>query len=482
MTLTWTAPDDGGDDITRYEVQRGEPTDTGTVTPTGGWQSFISEGNSTSHPFEGLVNGQPVSFRVRAINGDTASIDPGNPSEWSALMTPCGPPAAPTNVRETPEDGSILVSWTPVPPARDGGCDVTGYVVTATAANGGTTTASTGGNGRSVRVTGLQNGTEYTITVHAINLATEVDGEPIAVAGPIGPFVPFGPPRAPQITSVTTSGASVNTITWTEPNDNGSPITDYQLRTNNGGWESLGSTATSVVRQETQPGTLYTYQVRAVNAGGVSSASNAGSVTTNSPPGRPTVTASASRDSARITAKFEYRIGSGPGIPVLETDVLRTTGSCDSGTTWPSNSDGPDAVWNGVTPGVQYAICVRHRNDAGWGLWGSDTATYVPRAPIVRANWGPNAAGQGVCSSASCRYLEGDGSDFTPGTTVSVQCQSSLSGGPWQNFGEVRTRTANSTGNIFYGDGCQFGFTGDQARLVFTTSAGTQYVSNAITN
>ncbi len=76
--------------------------------------------------------------------------------KWSATITP----SAPTGVAATPGTGEATVSWTA--PAWNGGSAVTSYTATASPGGATCTTATTG-----CTITGLTNGTMYTVTVSA---------------------------------------------------------------------------------------------------------------------------------------------------------------------------------------------------------------------------------------------------------------------------------------------------------------------------
>ena len=118
-------------------------------------------------------------------------------------------PAAPTAVTTTPGDGTVQVGWT-TGPVDTSGTPAAGY--TATAAPGGASCTTTG---TSCLLTGLVNGTRYSITVVATNGA----GSSAAAAGPDA--VPFG---APVLPGPVTTAAPLTAATSRELAATGSPV------------------------------------------------------------------------------------------------------------------------------------------------------------------------------------------------------------------------------------------------------------------
>ena len=99
ITVSWTAPNDGGNPITGYLVQ---------WKPSG--QSFNASRQATDeappHVITGLANGAAYQVRVIAIN------DQGNsPPSLQSQATPAGPPNPPTNVVLAPMNGELLLAW-----------------------------------------------------------------------------------------------------------------------------------------------------------------------------------------------------------------------------------------------------------------------------------------------------------------------------------------------------------------------------------
>ena len=135
-----------------------------------------------------------------------------------------------------------------------------------------------------VTVGNLVNGLEYVFEVRAVNALGKGPVEtaaatPVLRTGPPPPPPPPGPrqtvPDAP--TNLLADGGNEQVaLSWEAPeNDGGFAITDYEVRINGrGSWISIGSTHTTHTVTGLTNGTVYVFQVRAVNAAGSSPYSN----------------------------------------------------------------------------------------------------------------------------------------------------------------------------------------------------------------
>jgi len=119
----------------------------------------------------------------------------------------------------------------------------------------------------------LTNGTAYTFAVSAVNAAGTSAGS--AASNQVTPN-PATVPGRPTI-GTATAGNTAATVTWTAPNDGGSPITRYRVIVCSHGAlnKAVNFPAGSTTQEITglTNGTPYTFRVRAINDIGTSLAS-----------------------------------------------------------------------------------------------------------------------------------------------------------------------------------------------------------------
>ncbi|WP_240484205.1 peroxidase family protein [Pseudarthrobacter sulfonivorans] len=198
-------------------------------------------------------------------------------------------PDAPAIGSATAGNSSATVTFTA--PAPNGSSAITGFeVVVNTGGAAVQTVTGIAASATSATVTGLTNGTSYTLQVRAVN---QFGAGPLsAESNAITPAASV--PGTP--TGVTaTAGVASATVTWTAPaNDGGSPITGSQIEVRTGTTVvttvSFADAATSQVVTGLANGTAYTFVVRAVNAAGTSLGSAPSSaVTTPNTAGAPVI-------------------------------------------------------------------------------------------------------------------------------------------------------------------------------------------------
>jgi subtilisin family serine protease len=164
-----------------------------------------------------------------ATNNAVSAAGTGSPnlllySDPPAPVTGPSVPEAPVSVTATPGDASVALTWTS--PSRDGGAEITDYVVEYktssiawTAFTDGVSTAT------SATVTGLASGTAYDFRVAAVNSAGRGAWSETASATTPDPVPTL---VAPAITSVV-GGNGRLTISWSYPAD-ALPPSSYTAR------------------------------------------------------------------------------------------------------------------------------------------------------------------------------------------------------------------------------------------------------------
>ena len=204
-TVTFTAP----------AAPLGGGTLSYTATSSPGGLTATGTSGTTGITVTGLTNGTSYTFTVTASN----SLGSSPSSTASTAVTPYGIPTAPTIVTPSSNKNSQI----PVTFSGDtnNGSAITRYTVTATPISGTAVTAT--GTSSPITVTGLTNGTQYTITVTSTN--ARGTSSPSTVAATATPSdVPS------MITGITPSpGSKLVTLSFTQPNTNGSPISSYLI-------------------------------------------------------------------------------------------------------------------------------------------------------------------------------------------------------------------------------------------------------------
>lgn len=171
-------------------------------------------------------------------------------------------PDAPDGLTATSGDTELLITFD-MPEAN--GSDITHFEYEYSTGGGSPTSpTSTGGDEPSFTITGLTNGTDYTVRVRSVNgIGTSDWSDPVTGAPEAG----VSPPDAP-------SGLSANVVTgdvlisFIAGNDNGAQVTDYEAYVDGVGWISTGATESPATVTGLPAGSAYDLALRGVNSEG----------------------------------------------------------------------------------------------------------------------------------------------------------------------------------------------------------------------
>lgn len=323
VNLTWVAPTNvGTSPLVDYWIQ---------FSSNGGttWTTFVDGiGTGTARTVTGLTNGTAYLFRVAAVNKN-------GPSPWAVTAVPVTPLArasAPTITSLTAGTNLVNVSWTT---PNGNGSTITGYVVEY---NNGTTTVQLNlGVVNTRQITGLVNGTNYTVRVAAITAAGT--GIFSAWAGPVSPA---GPAAAPTNVTLLARSTAVD-VSWTAPTDNGGrPITDYVVRfrlASSAVWSSVnvGSAATARTISGLVNGSSYVFQVAAITSFGTGTFSPIVGPVTPLPLAGPPTRLSGTRVSAGVVSLVWTAPAATAGLTITDYIVQF---SSNNGVSWTTATDG----------------------------------------------------------------------------------------------------------------------------------------------
>ena len=362
VSLSWSAPDDGGQSLTDYVIQYS--SDHGAS-----WSTFNDGVSlSTSSVVTGLVSGTVYSFRVAGTN----LLGVGT---WSSLVTPQATASAPLISSVATAVGRANITFSA--PAENGGSEISNYEYST---DGGSTwvNASPAQTTSPLVISGLSNGTTYSVKLRAVNsLGAGAASDPVSVK-------PIAPASAPTISGVT-SGNGQATLSISAPAQlNDSSLSGYDYSTNNGStWSHFASVTGPFTITGLTNGTAYQVKVRAVNSAGAGEAS---SVVTVNPtkllPAKPVI-------GSIIGGNASATINITTPTDVTAQSVTGYQYSINKGATYQNAvvSNGSFTV-SGLTNGVSTSVQIRATNFNGNSL-ASLAKTVVPAttpaAPIISA-------------------------------------------------------------------------------------------------
>ena len=264
-------------------------------------------------------------------------------------------------------DGSATISFTP---GSDGGSPILNYQYSV---DGGVTfiefapavTASP------VTVTGLDNNTEYTIILKAVNaVGASVPSASVTVT-------PRGRPDAPIVVSYQRGDGTVE-IAFTQGSDGGSPITNYSYSMNGFTYTDFSPAVTTspITISGLNNANSYTINLKAVNMYRTSEPSGNLTIDPVSAPQSPTILgATAGRSSASVA--FNPPTNNG-GSTILSYTVISNPGGITA-----SGAGSPITV-TGLTNGTEYTFTVVATNAIGDSVSSSPSDPVTPSVQLTR--------------------------------------------------------------------------------------------------
>lgn len=360
VSLTWSAPSDGGSAITDYTIQYratsvsvgsgqiavchappGNPNNTQTLVipdstitthtshgdtigecvSSNPWNVFPHGDDTVTETVTGLTNDIEYEFRIIAVN----SIGSSDPST-SVTATPIvvdSVPNAPTNLTAAAGASKVTLSWTA--PVNNGGQSILDYLLQSST-NGGTTwTTITDEVGvkTSITVSGSDttNGQQYTLRIFAVNaIGTSAASSTVNVT-------PISVPTAPRGLDTTSDSGEI-TLDWTAPlSDGGSPITSYvitsYLQDTDDSFNVINPTithtpvtATTATVTGLTDGNVYRFTITAINDEGTGPSSSGSTETAGVP-------TAADDDNAFTSIKVTFLLGEKAGSvhPLIPTNT-----------------------------------------------------------------------------------------------------------------------------------------------------------------
>ncbi len=254
ISVDWTAPDDNGNAITRYELRY--------RLGAGVWQNTVPAGTATRATLTGLAGGT-YTVHVRARNAaGWSKFSPGARVTVPGADEP-DKPAAPRVATGT---GGLGVAWDA---PDDNGSAILAYQLRSKPRGRSSwTTYAASGADTVATITGLDNGVSYGVGVRAQNAggwsewSDAGEGTPLAA-----PATPTGP----------ASGTGAHTLSWGRVT--GATGYNWRARKDGGDWSAPASVAGTSKTFSDVPAGAWAYQVRACNGGGCGAWSGSKTVT-----------------------------------------------------------------------------------------------------------------------------------------------------------------------------------------------------------
>ena len=354
--LSWQTPANGNSPLLGYRVYR---------STASGSETLLRElGLVVSYNDYAVVNGTTYFYKVTAFNVGYESVRSGEISG-----KPYNVPTAPMSILGEGGVRNLTASWSA--PSNDNGAEVTGYLVSVHEQSGGQTFIYDVGLVNRYVIGNLVNGTTYTLTVVAHNLAG---------AGPTGSSngTTFSSPST--VTSSLISGDGWANVSWNAPSSD-SPLLGYSLYRGTTGndlvhYLDLGLMAdfndTSVTNGQT-----YYYMISANSLVGDGVAGNLVHTTPSRSPDAP-AGFSAVRGDVQVSLSWTAPADNG-GSPI--TGYAISIGTTSGGELYLTSVNGTTFTVTGLTNGQVYYFIVAAVNVRGNGTIAAEACAMPATVP-----------------------------------------------------------------------------------------------------
>ena len=417
-------------------------TDTGlTFSPTSNhvgstirWGSTVLASGSTSTSIS-LDAGE-----TRTISVDVTAED-GNTLTYGLTVTRANiVPNTPSGLTISASDQALSISWTRS--VANTGSAITGY--TATATDGTNTFTCSTTVDANCNITGLTNGTSYSVTVVATNAAGN------STATSASSATPYLRPGVPDI-AIKRWGNEAITVEWTQPSLGGGTFQNYLVERQVVGqstWSTI-ATITSISTLEYQDTNLvranrYNYRVTVTtstaSSDNTAAAANLGNLAPRTVPG--SVSASKSNGKLSVVLSWSAPADDG-GSPITGYLIQKST----DGSTWTDVATVADTVLTytvgSLTKGVSYDFKITAINAIGNSAAPaslSSTAVTVPGALAsnghtpkdlgVELTWTAPTDNGGEAITGYRIESSTDGTTWTTVTTLASTARSYLASTP----------------------------------------------------
>jgi len=366
LSVDFTFGSTGGSDISSYQYS----TDGGATWSNrtfGSTESPLSITTQSSDGVTALVNGTFYSVKIRAVNSAGLGV-----ASEGVRIAPLTVPSAPVISSVAMRNSFALLTFSV---ASDGGSPVTAYEYSL---NAGISWTNASSLANPMRISGLRNGSNYSVIIRALNIAGAGDSSATSAIAPIGP------PDAPRITTLTPSDQTLE-VAFVDGATSGSPIIGYEYSIDGGNtWPSAGSaTGSPFTITGLTNGTIYTVRIRAVNANGSGTPSDPVVSKPYTVPSAPIITQIAVDGNDATLAYTAPASNGGQAITSYEYSI-------DNGSSWVStNSASVFTVQiSNLVENQDYQVGVRAVNSAGPGAVATVSTQSIvepasPQSPVA---------------------------------------------------------------------------------------------------